>query len=266
MLKIKSLFKYLFQVPVSVTVELFGGTDKKKFARSLSTSSDPCCSKTTTAPTRTDKAAKVDATVIADLLGKHLSSGDNFSELVSRITHELRRVIEEAILALLTLWRPERQNLRIFGVEKMGESTDHIVVDLWWAELGVDLPASTIFRSHRVSGRPKPRPHGKKRYRPIIIRVVSYHDTFAEQEPAEGHGHHSTKTKTALLQIIDDIRLAMDTRQVMLESSGLALSPAGLVADINTTCEILSGEMFYVSLRTAAVVAYLLVLCVIFSP
>ncbi|KAG8305252.1 hypothetical protein J6590_073744 [Homalodisca vitripennis] len=54
-----------------------GGADKKKFVLSLFTSSDLVCSKTTMALTGTDKAAEVDATVIADLVGKHLFRGDS---------------------------------------------------------------------------------------------------------------------------------------------------------------------------------------------
>ncbi|KAG8320606.1 hypothetical protein J6590_064930 [Homalodisca vitripennis] len=55
-----------------------------------------------------------------------------------------------------------RQNLRIFGVkEKTREDTDRIVVDLCWDKLGVDLPAFTTSRSHRVGGQPKLAPVGR---------------------------------------------------------------------------------------------------------
>ncbi|KAG8315056.1 hypothetical protein J6590_078959 [Homalodisca vitripennis] len=74
-----------------------------KLLRSLSLSSDSACSKTTTMnPIATDKTTKVDATVIADLVGKHLSSCDVFGQLVARITYELKGVVEEAVRVALS--------------------------------------------------------------------------------------------------------------------------------------------------------------------
>ncbi|KAG8306072.1 hypothetical protein J6590_055977 [Homalodisca vitripennis] len=137
-------------------------------------------------PLELTKATKVDATVIVDLVGKNLSSGDVFRQLVARITYELKGV-EEALRTALSSFDDEvgrlqelvgtltarleelddrlqgrcndmeqykrRQNLRIFGVEeKTGEYTARFcfVCVCGWSDHNVTA-ASIAGRSLPVS-------------------------------------------------------------------------------------------------------------------
>jgi len=70
-----------------------------------------------------------------------------------------------------------RVNLRVFGIpEKVGESTDTIVMQLLKDKLNVDLPLERLQRSHRVGRKPEPDSQGRPRHRPIIVRFLSYRD------------------------------------------------------------------------------------------
>uniref|UniRef100_A0A1B6MF41 Uncharacterized protein n=1 Tax=Graphocephala atropunctata TaxID=36148 RepID=A0A1B6MF41_9HEMI len=185
----------------------------KKLVRSLSSSSTSSCPELRTmAPT--DKPGKVDPVVVADCVNKYLAGNDVVTQLVARLTEELKSVVEAAVRTALTSVNLEveklrgevanlsekvrqlddkltgradeleqyqrRNNIRVFGIEETaGENTDAIVVGLCRDKLGVDLPVSAICRSHRVGGHPRPGPDGSKRHRPIIVRFVSYRDRRA---------------------------------------------------------------------------------------
>ncbi|KAG8317538.1 hypothetical protein J6590_024764, partial [Homalodisca vitripennis] len=104
-----------------------------------------------------DKVARVDATVIADLVGKHLSSGDVFGQFVTRITHELKGVVKEA--GRLCGRRQARCGPACFR---------HLQLAQAWARRQEE--ASAYYHSlHQL-----PRPA----------------DDLQHQEEAGGHGHH----------------------------------------------------------------------------
>lgn len=68
-----------------------------------------------------------------------------------------------------------RNNLRVFGVvEKKGENTDTLLIDIFKNKLNVDVSLSDIDRSHRVGATQEPGPDGKIKHRPIIVKFVSY--------------------------------------------------------------------------------------------
>lgn len=68
-----------------------------------------------------------------------------------------------------------RNNLRVFGVvEKKGENTDTLLIDIFKNKLNVDVSLSDIDRSHRVGAVQQPGPDGKIKHRPIIVKFVSY--------------------------------------------------------------------------------------------
>lgn len=183
-------------------------TDKPKPVRSLSDSSSSAYLDSDIAmPDK--KESIVDPAVIAVCVDKHLAGTDVTDRLVSRLTAELRSVVEEAVKAALTAVHEEigllrgevetlkiavkelderladrtdeleqyqrRNNLRIFGVKETArEDTDEIVAKMCQEKLGVNLPPEAICRSHRIGMPPKLGPNGETRHRPIIVRFTSY--------------------------------------------------------------------------------------------
>ncbi|KAG8330531.1 hypothetical protein J6590_061300 [Homalodisca vitripennis] len=146
---------------------------KPVLQRSLSTSSASSPVNTTTMPA--DKTTQLLDPAL-DIIGK----------LVSRMSEEIRTVVEVAVRAALTAVNEEvkklrdevtnltavvteldsrlaertddleqyqrRDNLRIFGIEEtVGEDTDKLVEELYRDKLGVELPPESISRSHRGS-------------------------------------------------------------------------------------------------------------------
>lgn len=179
-------------------------------------------SPTTMAPA--DK--NVDLNSIAAAVNKYLAGDDVISHLVTRLSAALKTVVEEAVKTAIAPFTAEleklrgqvvslterikelddrledrtdeleqyqrRNNLRVFGIEeKPGEDTDRIVQELCRNQLGVDLPPSTICRSHRVGRQPQPGADGRKRYRAIIVRFTSYQvrrRVYAAKKNLKGSG------------------------------------------------------------------------------
>lgn len=204
--------------------------DKKNRERSLSTSSAPEISMAF----NSDKQSKV----IEDYVNKHLSRDDVFTNLVDRISLALKSVIETAVQTavaaanerILELSREvaglrqrvqqfdvdladkcdeleqyqRRDNLRVFGVpETRGEVTDNLVLQLFKEKLGVELPAESLSRSHRVGRQQQASDDGSKRHRPLIVKFASYRYrrmVFSAKKNLKGSGITIREDLTAARQ------------------------------------------------------------------
>lgn len=101
-----------------------------------------------------------------------------------------------------------RNNLRVYGVvEKKGEDTDALLIDIFKNKLNVDVSLSDIDRSHRVGVVKAPGEDGKIKHRPIIIKFVSYRirrQVFDNKKKLKGSSisirEDLTSLRTKLLQ------------------------------------------------------------------
>lgn len=70
-----------------------------------------------------------------------------------------------------------RNSIRVFGIKEVkGEDTDDQVIRVFKDKLGVDVSKGDIDRSHRVGEQPEPSQDGTVRWRPIIVKFVSYRE------------------------------------------------------------------------------------------
>lgn len=70
-----------------------------------------------------------------------------------------------------------RNSVRVFGIrETKGEDTDDKVIRVFKEKLNLDIQKTAIDRSHRVGQQPEPNEDGSARWRPIIVKFVSYRE------------------------------------------------------------------------------------------
>jgi hypothetical protein len=199
-------------------------TDKPGLQRSLSASSALSPPAKSTMP---NQNKDIDPEIIKSAVKSHLSSEGGMSELIARLTTEIKTIVEEAITTALKPLSDEvarlqnevielrtklrevadnctdradeleqyqrRNNLRFFGIkEAKTEDTDALVIQLCREKLDIELPADAICRSHRVGKLPaQPATDGSSRPRPIIVRFVGYRyrqRVFAAKKKLKGSG------------------------------------------------------------------------------
>jgi hypothetical protein len=198
-------------------------SDKRGLQRSLSASS------AISPPAKSTMANvnnEIDPAIVKSAVESHLSSEGVLSEIIARLSVEIKTIVEEAIKAAVKPLSDEvsrlqnevidlrtklreldnniadrtddleqyqrRNNLRIFGIkETSAEDTDALVLQLCSEKLGIDLPTDAICRSHRVGKQPPPATDGNKRHRPIIVKFVAYRyrqQIFAAKKKLKGSG------------------------------------------------------------------------------
>jgi len=174
---------------------------QKKTARPLSVSTSPASSDGFIAV-----SSMAPHQSVREQINEALSGGEFFDKLVKKLTDALKPAIEAAVQAALASANAEiselreevaklqtkvsqldsrledrtdeleqyqrRNNIRIFGVKESAvEKTDDLVIGLCREKLGLELPASSICRSHRVGYKGEGE---TARPRPIIVKFTSY--------------------------------------------------------------------------------------------
>lgn len=126
-------------------------------------------------------AAKVREGVVEALTDSLREAKEEINQLKSQVSSlksdlvqlELRATNRSDDLEQYT----RRNNLRVFGIpEVAGEDTDAAVAKVFKEKMNIDIPIEKIERSHRVGKKIGPAEDGRPRWRPIIVRFISYRD------------------------------------------------------------------------------------------